>query len=134
MDTPRRWQVASIATAVAGLGLGSLLVGRSPSVEVAPIDLDAATIASTTEEPLLDQPVPDPAEIVTPRIREDRVAPADDPASQSLASPAGPAPSRSREGEDEVAERSPARPAASKVSPVTPDSVDSADSVDSVSD
>lgn len=40
MDTPRRWQVASLATAVASLGFGAAVLAR-PVVEVVPsIDLD----------------------------------------------------------------------------------------------
>ncbi len=140
MDTPRRWQVASIATAVAGLGLGSLLVGRSPSVEVAPIDLDMAVIAAAAQRPPRDLVLPDPAEIVPPDVREDHLTPASAPTSSSVAS-ADPPPSPSSRTEP------PARPApeprapvaspdstSSPDAPAQADSVDSLDSVSSVSD
>lgn len=134
MDTPRRLQVASIATAVAGLGLGSLMVGRSPSIEVAPIDLDTALIAATTDDPSFDLPLPDPPEIVVPRIREDRVDPADDPTPDSLASPEAPAPSTPPGGSGEATEPVPSAPSAPAVPQDSPGSVDSPDSVDSVDD
>jgi hypothetical protein len=125
MDAPRRWQVASLATAVAGLGLGSLMVGRSPSVEVEPIDLDAVTVSSTSDEPTFRLPLPDPPEIVVPRVREDQLSP-DTPLTASAESPAEPtAPS----GPSEVQQPAPTAPAA----PAAPaDSVDSADPDDSV--
>lgn|GEM_PF-2684037 len=90
MDTPRRWQVASLVTAVAGLGLGGLMVGRSPVVEVAPIHLDATTSISPDERPSLDRPVPDTDEIVPPRIREDGLTTITTGPTDSLASPAAP--------------------------------------------
>ena len=121
MDTPQRWQVASIATAVAGLGLGSLLVGRSPSVEVAPIDLDTAMITAASDDPSFNLRLPDPAEIVIPEIREDRVPPAVEPTPASLASP-------------DMTEPAPAAPAPPPAPQASPHSVVSPDSVDSASD
>lgn len=51
MDGPRRWQVGSSVTALAGLGLGAILLSR-PSIEpVEPIRLlvaDAATDGTTS--------------------------------------------------------------------------------------
>src|SRR6056297_590982 len=102
MDAPRRWQVASFATAVAGLSLGSLMVGRSPSVEVESIDLDAVAVSSTTEAPTFRLPVPDPSEIVTPRVREDRLTPEDALVSSDPASPDEPVTSTSRQRSSEV--------------------------------
>ncbi len=78
MATARRWQIASLATAVAGLGLGGLLLGRSPSVEVDPIDLDAVTASSTSDDPAFRLPPPGPPEIVVPRVREEHLGPAED--------------------------------------------------------
>jgi hypothetical protein len=136
MDTARRWQVVSVATAIAGLGVGSLLVGRTPSTEIGPIDLDLV-VASTASDDLLvrDRPLSG-SEIVPPVIREDhlevpaRSAPAastrnpagnpevislDTPVA-SLASPAAPAPAPA-----------PIRPVDSDDGPESDDSVDSAD-------
>jgi hypothetical protein len=106
MDAPRRWQVASLATAVAGLGLGSLMVGRSPSVAVEPIDLDTVAVSSTSDEPTFRLPLPDPPEIVTPRVREDQLSP-DEAVSADPASPDEPATSTSRERSPEVRELTP---------------------------
>jgi hypothetical protein len=58
MDTPRCWQVASIATAVTSLGIGALLVGRSTTEPVAPIELEIRTAGQPTE---LDRFTPDPS-------------------------------------------------------------------------
>lgn len=77
MVAPRRWQIAGLATAVAGLYLASLMVEPSPSVEVESIDLDAVT-TSTTEDPAFRLPPPGPPEIVVPRVREDHLSPAQD--------------------------------------------------------
>ncbi len=93
MDTARRWQVISVATAIAGLAGASLLLGRTASTESDPIDLDV-TVPSTAliddpvpddpvpDEPVRDEPVPDEpvrdepvpgSEIIPPIIREDQV-------------------------------------------------------------
>jgi hypothetical protein len=106
MDAPRRWQVASLVTAVAGLGLGSLMVGRSPSVAVEPIDLDTVAVSSASDEPTFRLPLPDPPEIVTPRVREDQLSP-DESVSADPASPDEPATSTSRERSSEVRELTP---------------------------
>lgn len=56
MDTPRKWQVASVATAVASMSLGGLLLARPTSEAVAPIELDGIvdgrelSLASPTDE------------------------------------------------------------------------------------
>lgn len=108
MDTPRRWQLASTATAVAGLSVGALMLGRPVSHSVEPIDLDRAT---TVESRSGDGDVTaesDDREIVRPRVIEAHVS--DAPPSSGAA------------GDD-----SPATPD----TPDSPASVDSADSVDS---
>ena len=89
MDTARRWQVVSIATTVAGLGLGSLLVGRSPSVDVAPIDLDVV-VAAAPQPSSVEDVLPPPPEIVTPTVREDHVEPSPSVGSTADADPSGP--------------------------------------------
>ena len=43
MDTPRKWQIASVATAVASMGIGGLMLARPTSEAVASIDLDPIT-------------------------------------------------------------------------------------------
>jgi len=56
MDNPRRWQVASVATAAASIGAG-VLAFNGPSAEaVAPIDLDVLT-AQAHVLPVADPPV-----------------------------------------------------------------------------
>ena len=137
MDTPRRWQVASIATAVAGLGLGSLLVGRSPSVEVAPIDLDTALVTAAEQRPARDLLLPAPVEIVIPGIREDQIDPASAPSSVASPDPAPSPPSRTEQPSrtDPAPTGSVASPdnSSSPGAPAPADSVDSVDSVQSVS-
>lgn len=124
MDTPRRWQLASTATAVAGLSVGALLLGRPVSDRVEPIDLDQVTMIESrsgdgevtagrqapTDRPTDIRPEstsPEPAEpeIVQPRVIEDQLS--DDPPSSEAA------------GDD------------SPDTPDTPDTPDSPDSVDS---
>ncbi len=133
MDTPRRWQVASIATAVAGLGLGSLLVGRSPSVEVAPINLDTALVAAAEQRPTRDLLLPDPVEIVTPEIREDQVDPTPTVTSVESPDPVPSPPSRTEQpARSGPAPTAPVAPPDSSSSPESIGSVDSTGSVDSV--
>lgn len=73
MDTARRWQVVSVATAIAGLGVGSLLVGRTPSTAIPTIDLDlVAASTAPDDEPFAQRPL-DGSEIVPPIIREDQL-------------------------------------------------------------
>lgn len=124
MDTARRWQVVSVATAIAGLGVGSLLVGRTPSTQIGPIDLDLVVASTLPEEPIVERPRSG-SEIVPPLIREDQVevpvpsSPADagrdrvDEPAASLASPDAPA------------------PAPAPTAPQPADSLDSDDSIDS---
>lgn len=56
MDAPRRWQVASVATAIASMSLGGLLLARPTSQAVAPIELDVIvdgrelSVASPTDD------------------------------------------------------------------------------------
>lgn len=47
MDTPRRWQVASLATAVASISLGGLMIARPTSEAVPSIDLDQVVDSRT---------------------------------------------------------------------------------------
>jgi hypothetical protein len=137
VDTPRRWQVASLATAVTSLGIGGLLLGR-PSVEpLQPIVLDVRAAADAGDLPVpldpieLDEDDPGPdvvdADVVTPQTPASLASlssPAEPPAPTS--SPA-PAPSS-------TATSSPA-PAPSRSAPAeaddSPGSVDSVDSLDS---
>lgn len=134
MDTARRWQVVSVATAIAGLGVGSLLVGRTPSTDIAPIDLDlVVTSTAGDDEPRLLGPLTG-SEIVPPVIREDQLEiatasssdrggdPVDNPEVISLDTPA-------------ASVASPAAPAPTQPAPAdVDDSIDSDDSLDSVSD
>jgi hypothetical protein len=57
-DTPRRWQVASLATAVTSLGIGGLLLGR-PSDPLQPIVFDVRADAGVSDLP----PPLDPIEL-----------------------------------------------------------------------
>lgn len=69
MHAPRRWQLASVATAVTGLGLGGLLGARPGVEEVRPIVLDEELSAEELHRgPLL--PVERTTEVVTPQVRE----------------------------------------------------------------
>lgn len=128
MDTARRWQVASLATAVAGLGLGSLLVGRSPSTEIAPIDLDLVVVSTEPDLSSREERRPVGPEIVPPVIREDTV---------ELPAPSG----RSRDAVGDTEVVSQQTPTASVASPAAPApaaprpdvSLDSDDSIDSSS-
>ncbi len=130
MDTARRWQVVSAVTAIAGLGVGSLLVGRTPSTPIEPIDLDLVVASTEPDRPIRDRPLSG-TEIVPPLIREDQV---EVPAPRT---PIG----RDTVGNPEVASLE--TPAASLASPAAPapvpaptapsdrDDLDSDDSVDS---
>lgn len=72
MDAPRRWQVASVATAVASMSLGGLLLARPSSEAVAPIELDAVvdgrelSVASPTDA--VGTGDADDPRIVTPEV------------------------------------------------------------------
>lgn len=141
MDTPRRWQVASLATAVTSLGIGGLLLSR-PSVEpVAPIVLDASpTSFDGTGDPL--DLVPEvPESFRTPAVVDADVVTPQTPASLGSLASADEA-DEADDGED-VARSSPAptpSPSATATTSSTAgttgggdaDSVDSVDSVDSL--
>jgi hypothetical protein len=134
MDAARRWQVASLATAVTSLGVGGLLLSR-PSVEpVAPIVLEAPAEHDVTVVPLddgdaaLDGPVPSivGVDVVTPQT----------PVSlASLGSPAeavSPAPSPTTTSTPSVTSSQRPSPTAPASDPAdSPTSVDSVDSLDS---
>jgi hypothetical protein len=92
MDAPRRWQVASIATAVASLGLGAAMLAR-PTVEAVPsIDLDQ--VATDQDAPPIrperfSQVEADPGGplIVPPRSLGPTPSPSASPVSAAPASP-----------------------------------------------
>jgi hypothetical protein len=134
VDTPRRWQVASLATAVTSLGIGALIVSR-PSVEpVAPIVLDVRASADGLDlDPIElddadDAPSPEivGADVVTPQTPASlaSIASPDGPSSTTT----GPAPSPTP-----TATSSPPAPT-TRTAPAaedSPASVDSPDSLDS---
>lgn len=104
MDPARRWQVASVVTAAASIGLGAFALQRPSSAEVDPIDLDviATQPLGTFDRP----PLPSSADalIVTPDLRDrmptapsagSTTSPANAVSATSTASPADPAPSPS---------------------------------------
>jgi hypothetical protein len=139
VDTPRRWQVASLATAVTSLGIGGLLLSR-PSVEpLQPIVLDVRADAGVRD---LTAPL-DPIELEEegrgPDVAEADVVTPQTPASlESVSSPAepssstsSPAPSPAPTGTSSPAPTtSRSAPADPDESPGTADSVDSLDSDD----
>jgi hypothetical protein len=139
VDTPRRWQVASLATAVTSLGIGGLLLSR-PSVEpLQPIVLDVRADAGVRD---LTAPL-DPIELEEegrgPDVVEADVVTPQTPASlESVSSPAepssstsSPAPSPAPTGTSSPAPTtSRSAPADPDESPATADSVDSLDSDD----
>lgn len=129
MDTPRRWQVASLATAVAGLGVGGMLIGRPAVDEVDAIELEHLTpSAVTTADPddrLTVRRTPEIVEADVIGVSEDTsttVATADSVASAEE-------PSRSTT----TAPAPPTTSTAPTTSPDAPASVDSPDSVASAS-
>lgn len=122
MDAPRRWQVVSVATAVVGLGVGGVLVGRSPSQPVAPIQLESPAGISTPvgEEGGGAPDDPSEVELVRPRVVEVPGAPvSDDAAGSAGAPPAVEPPASGGSG------------SAPDDSPDSPDEVDSPESPDS---
>jgi hypothetical protein len=135
VDAPRRWQVASLATAVTSLGIGGLIVSR-PSVEpVAPIVLDVR--ASADEDPaavdLDDVDGATTPEVVAPDGAGADVVTPETPASlTSIDSPAEPTRSTSpAPSPSPTANSSPTtRTAPADDSPASVDTVDSVDSDD----
>jgi hypothetical protein len=149
VDAPRRWQVASSVTALAGLGLGALVLSR-PTVEpVEPIRLVVGVRedASASGEPLPDiafeLPATEGLTIVPPVVVEDpppteastatvasvtsTSSPEEDAPStpSSTSSPAPSAPSSTR------STPAPPAPPAPAPAPGVPDSDDDPVSVDS---
>lgn len=102
MDPARRWQVASVVTAAASIGVGAFALQRPSSAEVEPIDLDVigAQAGETVDLPTL--PLSADTVIVTPDLLE-QLPTGPSPASTtspvavasvvSTASPAEPSPS-----------------------------------------
>jgi hypothetical protein len=151
MDTPRRWQVASLATAAAGLGIGGLLVGRHPVEAVAPIELEPPATAAFEVPPaagsdeglLLPAPrlAPTAPDLVDPLPPESLVTPVtlaslaspDEPGRESASTGTPSSATSPRPSADPPATTSsgPAPAPDSPSSPGSPASVDSAASVDS---
>lgn len=144
MDNPRRWQVASVATAAASIGAG-VLAFNGPSAEaVAPIDLDVLT-AQAHVLPVADPPAASSQDAVIVEadlLGQLPTAPspvtamsATTPASVASADEAATATSTAPTTRSTASTTSPAgsttSPAASVSSPDSPDSVDSVDSIDS---
>jgi hypothetical protein len=142
VDAPRRWQVASIATAVAGLSLGGVMLGRSPSTAVPSIDLEVPADASAPTGVLEDRPGGSTElELVPPSVLEGPSAVTQD----SVASPAEPpgpedggglptpddGPSAPPEREASVSSEREPTPAPGPAPVASPASVDSPSSVDS---
>jgi hypothetical protein len=129
VDTPRRWQVASLATAVTSLGIGGLIISR-PSVEpVAPIVLD---VRATTDDTDLDPiDLEDPGDVSTPEIVGADVVTPQTPASlTSIDSPDAPSPAPSP---SPTASSSPTPTPTTRTAPAddSSDTVDTVDSIDS---
>jgi hypothetical protein len=51
MDAPRRWQVASAVTALAGLGLGGVLMSRPSIEDIEPIRLQVVSSPASPDAP-----------------------------------------------------------------------------------
>jgi hypothetical protein len=134
VDTPRRWQVASLATAVTSLGIGGLLVSR-PSVEpLQPIVLDVPTTADANDLPAPLDPIELDDDGGTDPIGADVVTPQTPASLESVSSPAEPtAPASSPSPSPSPTTTS--SPASSRSAPAeaddSPDSIDSVDSLDS---
>lgn len=129
MDTPRRWQVASLATAVAGLGVGGMLIGRPAVDEVEAIELEHLTPSAVTtadpDERLTLRPTPEIVEADVIGASEDTATTVE--TAGSVASPEEPTGSPVT---------TPAPPSTSTTPTNTsdaPTNVDSPNSVDSVS-
>jgi len=135
MDTPRRWQVASLATAVASLGVGGMLLGRPAVDEVAAIDLDHLTPSSvTTDGPSVDLPVRGGPEIVEADvIGVSESTAATVATATSITSAEDPSGGDTRTGSQTTAPAAPVEPVAPPEPAAPADSVDSPDSIDSAS-
>jgi hypothetical protein len=133
VDTPRRWQVASLATAVTSLGIGGLLLGR-PSVEpLQPIVLDVRADAGVSD---LTPPL-DPieleedgrgvagADVVTPQT------PASLASLSSPEEPTAPAPTPAPSPSPTASSAPAPAPSAPAGADESPDSITSVDSLDS---
>lgn len=145
MDAPRRWQIASLATAVGGLGVGAMLVDRSTTEPVAPIVLELAHDVSDPGEAFR---FPEPSlrpEIVTADVVSGTTpisgVSADDPddgvetagTSQADTSrPPTPTPAPTPESGPSSPEAAEASVEDADESADSPDEVDADDSVDSV--
>lgn len=140
MDTPQRWQVGSVATAIAGLSIGALLLGRPSTEPVAPIELVSLEGAvpitpvqddpadASESEPSVDDLASTGPEIVEPERRDAGPDPVDPPL--------GPAADRSSTSDgssvDGTTPSSPSRSTTADTgSPDSPPSVDSPSSADS---
>ncbi|MFA9446530.1 hypothetical protein [Egicoccus sp. AB-alg6-2] len=144
MDSARRWQVASLVTAAASIGMGALAIQR-PSVQtIEPIDLDVSSAHAAERIELVPQlPSERNAVIVAPDLLERAPTPATPTTAASTTTPAStatPATAASIDSPDDgpTATASPA-PSPTVRSPApaptqaadSPDSVDSVDSIDS---
>ena len=125
MDAARRWQAASLATAVVSLGGGALLIGHQTTEALPPIELQIATVGRQSfdedrrgaREPirvLLED------EMVTPPIIESHRAPVAGPDTAPAEPESPPEPARE-----------PAPAPVDPPSPTSPASVDSPSSLDS---
>ncbi len=135
MDTPRKWQIASVATAVASMSIGGVMLARPTNEAVASIDLELVTdsrelsLASPGSSTVPADGSTDALQIVSPEAIE---GPISSSAATSVDSPE-PATTSGSTGTGTTSDQTePSRPAPS--TPPTDDpSSDSASSVDSPS-
>ncbi|MFA9430844.1 hypothetical protein [Egicoccus sp. AB-alg2] len=151
MDTPRRWQVASVVTAAASIGAGALALHRPSAEAIEPIDLDvlAAQVAPGPDAdppvtgsldavivpPDLLERVPTPPTPATPVTAETPATPGETPATPAtpatLATPATPASIASPDDDSATTSTAPATTSRTAPAPAdSPDSVHSPDSID----
>jgi hypothetical protein len=133
MDAIRRWQIATVVTAVTGLGIGALAVGQQPAHQVDSIELTPSPTA-TAPRVVDDEPHAEDTEIVTPDVQslETSVLSLDSPDASSDPTQRDSSPSTSPPGPS--APTAPVDDGASTVStdsPHGPDSIESPGSVDS---
>ncbi len=133
MDAPRRWQVASLATAVASISIGGLMLSRPTSEAVAPIALDRIadtrelSVASPSDTVSPSTSAADPIrEIVTPEPIDSPVQPLSE---ASVASPDDETSNGSTTTTTQPRRPAP-EPAPAPADPDSPDSVDSGSSID----
>ncbi|MBS3940147.1 MAG: hypothetical protein KG028_04220 [Actinobacteria bacterium] len=140
MDPARRWQVASVVTAAASIGVGAFALQRPSSVDVEPIDLDVAIAQPGEAVALPTLPLSADTVIVAPDLLErmptppspaSTTSPVTTASAASIASPDEPAPT-SRDAVAPASVDSPDDAARASVDPQTPDSPASAVSPDSV--